>query len=241
MTEKITQTVQEYLETIDKLKKNGEPVGVAEIVGYLKVSPSTVNAELKKLEAKGYLNYSPDRGVTLTDSGSLIGMKMNRKHRLLESFLYNVLKIGNDIVHQEACEMEHSLSDETETALCQFLGHPDKCPDGQPIQPCDLPFASCEECMEMRAKGIEHVGRRNANLTSMADLKEHEEGRVVFIRGDSRVLRRLLDMGITTNTTIHIIKSAPFGGPVEVAVRGSKLALGREIASGVFVEKDKIE
>ena len=88
----------------------------------------------------------------------------------------------------------------------------------------------------MRAKGMEQVGRRNANLTSIADLKEHAEGRVAFIRGDNRVLRRLLDMGITTNTIIHIIKSAPFGGPVEIAVRGSKLALGREIASDVFVE-----
>ena len=239
MDEKITQTTQEYLETIYKLKKNGGPVSVAEIADYMKTPPLKVNDELKKLEAKDYVKFFSSQGVTLTDSGSIIGRKMNRKHRLLESLLHNVLKIGNDIVHQEACEMEHSLSDQTETALCQFLGHPDKCPDGQPIQPCDLPFASCEECMAMRAKGMEQVGRRNANLTSLADLKEHEEGRVAFIRADSRVLRRLLDMGITTNTTVHIIKSAPFGGPVELAVRGSKLALGRDIASDVFVETNK--
>jgi DtxR family transcriptional regulator, Mn-dependent transcriptional regulator len=164
-------------------------------------------------------------------------MKMNRRHRLLEYFLQNVLHIGRDRVHEQACEMEHSLNDETEVALCRYLGHPGECPDDhKPIQPCDLACSSCEDCMAMKANGIEQVGKRNANLIPVTDLKEHEEGRVAFIRGDSKVLRRLLDMGITTNTPVHVVKSAPFGGPVAVAVRGSKLVLGRDIASDVFVE-----
>ena len=136
--------------------------------------------------------------------------------------------------------MEHTLSDDAETALCRFVGHPDKCPDDcQPIPPCDLPFASCEDCLKNRVDGLAEVGKRRENLTAVADLKEHEEGKVVFVRADSKVLRRLLDMGITTGTPLHVIKSAPFGGPVEVAVRGSKLALGRDIAADVFVEVKK--
>lgn len=83
---------------------------------------------------------------------------------------------------------------------------------------------------------MEEVGKRNENLISILDLNEHKKGRVSFIRGDHKVIRRLLDMGITIGAIISVIKVAPLGGPVEVAVRGSKLALGRDIASNVFIE-----
>jgi DtxR family Mn-dependent transcriptional regulator len=70
----------------------------------------------------------------------------------------------------------------------------------------------------------------------MSTLKEREEGKIAFIRGDSKVLRRLLDMGLTPGTKIKIARIAPLQGPVEIAVRGSKLALGGEVACNVFVE-----
>jgi DtxR family Mn-dependent transcriptional regulator len=138
MNEKISPEVQEYLETIYKLHKNGAPVGVNEIVVYLKIDTAAVMTAVDRLVSLGYAIRSP-AGVILTDAGLKLGLKMNRKHRLLESFLQNVLGIGRDKVHREACEMEHTLSDETEVALCRFLGHPGECPDDrQPIQPCDL-------------------------------------------------------------------------------------------------------
>lgn len=76
---------------------------------------------------------------------------------------------------------------------------------------------------------------------SLADLKEGDCGRVVFVRGDHKVIRRLLDMGITPGTAIRVIKIAPLGGPVEISVRDSSVALGRSIASNIFVEPLRIE
>ncbi len=57
-----------------------------------------------------------------------------------------------------------------------------------------------------------------------------------IIRGGHTVLQRLLDMGLTPNTKITLLKVAPFDGPIEVSVRGSKLAIGRGIATKVFVD-----
>ena len=51
--------------------------------------------------------------------------------------------------------------------------------------------------------------------------------------------RRLMDMGLTPNTTVQVVKSAPFKGPIEILVRGSRLALGRGIAERVLVEAEK--
>jgi DtxR family Mn-dependent transcriptional regulator len=51
--------------------------------------------------------------------------------------------------------------------------------------------------------------------------------------------RRLMDMGLTPGTKVTVVKSAPFHGPLEVLVRGSRLALGRGMAEKIFVEIEK--
>jgi DtxR family Mn-dependent transcriptional regulator len=132
--------------------------------------------------------------------------------------------------------MEHSLSDEAERAMCQVLEYPDKCPGDSVIPACDLKFTSCDECMNRREEEVNEVGKRNENLIPIMDLKDHQKGKVSFIRGDYKVIRRLLDMGITIGAFISVVKIAPLSGPVEVAIRGSKLAIGRDIACNVFVE-----
>jgi len=51
--------------------------------------------------------------------------------------------------------------------------------------------------------------------------------------------KRLMDMGLTSGTKVTVVKSAPFHGPVEIIVRGSRLALGRGIAERIFVEIER--
>jgi DtxR family Mn-dependent transcriptional regulator len=231
------KTTQDYLKTIYSLTKNNELVNNTDIAQKLDVAPASVTEMLKKLSEQGYIQYSPYHGSTLTQKGLKEAQKITRKHRLLETFLSDVLHIGKDKVHAQACEMEHALSDEAEESLCRLLQHPDTCSDdGKPIPACDLPFSSCEECMGLHAKGQEEVGKRKENLLALSELKSGQMGKIQFIRGGHNVLQRLLDMGLTPSTKIMLVKAAPFDGPIEVSVRGSKLAIGRGIASKVFVE-----
>jgi ferrous iron transport protein A len=53
---------------------------------------------------------------------------------------------------------------------------------------------------------------------------------------DSGFEKRLMDMGLTPGTKVTVVKSAPFHGPFEVLVRGSRLALGRGMAERIRVE-----
>jgi DtxR family Mn-dependent transcriptional regulator len=229
---------EEYLEALYNLSQDGAAASTSDISKRLNVAPASVTEMFKKLADNGYVNYSPYQGVTLTPKGFEVAEKMTRKHRLLERFLHDILNIGNDKVHKEACAMEHSLSDETERALCQTLKAPDKCPDDQKIiPPCNLGFSSCEECQRWGGSSLEKVGKRKQNVVPMSDLKEKQKGTVAFIRGDNKVLRRLLDMGLTPGTNITVSRVAPLNGPMEIAVRGSKLALGDEIVCNVFVTK----
>ena len=233
----MSASTEEYLEALYTLTQDGNNAGTSEISKRLNIAPASVTEMLKKLSDMGYVNYSPYQGVSLTPEGYEIAQKMTRKHRLLEKFLHDALKIGNDKVHKEACGMEHALSDETERAICQNLKSPAICPDDkQIIPPCDLSFSSCEECRKWGGN-LETVGKRNSNVVSISALKEKQSGRVAFIRGDNKILRRLLDMGLTPGVKVSITRVAPMKGPVEIAVRGSKLALGDEIACNVFVEQ----
>lgn len=232
-----SKSIEDYLKALYVLSKNGNTVSTTEISEHFKIAPASVTEMLKKLANKGFVKYSPYHGSTLTKKGFLVAQKMTRKHRLLERFLCDVLRIKKAEVHAQACAMEHSLSDEAEESLCRFLKHPDMCPDeGKVIPACDLQFSSCEECIAVHSKGLEEVGKRRQNLVSIRNLKTGASAKVSFIRGEHRVLQRLLDMGLTPGTSIKVERVAPLKGPVEVCVRGSKVALGQDIAANVFVE-----
>jgi DtxR family Mn-dependent transcriptional regulator len=235
------KSTQDYLKTIYALSRNKDLVSNTEISKKLDVAPASVTEMLKKLSEDDYIKYEPYKGSILTVKGLKEAQRILRKHRLLENFLTDVLHIGKEKVHTQACEMEHTLSDEAEESLCRLLKHPDKCSDdGNTIPACDLPFKNCEECIQLHAKGLEEVGKRQQDLTPIRELKSGHYGKISFIRGEHKVLQRLLDMGLTPGTKIKVIKVAPMDGPVEVAVRGSKLAIGQDIACNVFVEEEKL-
>jgi DtxR family transcriptional regulator, Mn-dependent transcriptional regulator len=233
------KSTQDYLKAIYNLTRNGDLVSTTQISQKLDVAPASVTEMLKKLSEDDYIKYEPYKGSILTVKGLREAQKITRKHRLLERWLADTLHIGKDKVHTQACQMEHTLSDEAEESLCRLLKHPDTCADdGKTIPACDLPFSTCEECIKLHNQGLEEVGKRNKNLISIRELKGGKFGKISFIRGEHKVLQRLLDMGLTPGTKIKVVKVAPMDGPVEVAVRGSKLALGQDIACNVFVEAE---
>jgi DtxR family transcriptional regulator, Mn-dependent transcriptional regulator len=233
----MSASTEEYLEALYTLTQDGQAATTSELSRRLNIAPASVTEMLKKLAESDYVHYSPYQGVTLTTAGFEIAEKMARKHRLLERFLHDTLKIGNDRVHDEACAMEHSLSDETERAICQNLKAPDRCPDdGKVIPACNLSFKTCEECQKWGENNLDKVGKRKASVTSLALLKEKQQGVIAFVRGENKVLRKLMDMGLTPGTHIHVRRIAPMKGPVEISLRGCKLALSEDIARNIFIE-----
>jgi DtxR family transcriptional regulator, Mn-dependent transcriptional regulator len=237
----MSASTEEYLEALYTLSQQESPVSTSAISRKLNIAAASVSEMLKKLDEGGYVSYLPYQGVTLTTKGHEEAEKMARKHRLLERFLHDTLKIGNDRVHKEACAMEHALSAETERALCRTLKAPDKCPDdAQPIPPCNLNFSTCAECQQS-TDDPDKIGKREKNVVSLSTLKKDQEGKIAFIRGDTKVLHRLMDLGLTPGTRVKVSRIAPLNGPVEIAVRGCKLALGDEIVSNVFLEGSRGE
>ena len=231
-------STEEYLEALYSLSRESEPVSTSAISKRLDITPASVTEMIQKLAKKGYVYYSPYQGVTLTPQGYCTAEKMTRKHRLLERFLHDVLKTGNDKVHKEACDLEHALSDETARAMCQFLKSPYICPDdGQIIPPCDLDFPSCEECRKLGQRNPDNINKRKTRIISLSDLKENQEGIISFIRGDSTLLRRLLNLGLKPGTKVRVNRVTQPDRLIEITSRDSGLSLVDEIAFNVFIEQ----
>jgi DtxR family Mn-dependent transcriptional regulator len=224
-------SVEEYLEAIYNLNEKGELAKNQDLSEKLKVSPPSVTQMIQRLAEEGLVVYEPYKGTQLTGKGMALAQKVVRKHRLLEVFLYEVLKLPREKVHEQACRMEHSLTDETASALCKVLDKPERCIDDDPIPECSLNVQDCDECEAVRSEAQEYP-----LITQLSNLKPDERGKVAFIRGGRQSSRRIQDMGLTPGTYLKMVNAAPFNGPVEIEVRGTSLALGRRLAGQVYVE-----
>lgn len=225
-----SESVEEYLEAIHSFNEKGEPAKTSEIAEKLGITPPSVTQMIKTLSEEGLIEYTPYKGAILTGKGMALAQKVVRKHRLIERFLHDFLRLPKSKVHGEACKLEHSLSDEAAAALCEALSKPETCPDDEKaIPPCTFNIDDCSQCATERGGGLKLV-------TQLSNLRPGEEGVIVFIRGGKASYQRLLDMGLTYGVNIKVEKAAPFKGPIEVSLRGAKLALGRGLATQVFVE-----
>ena len=227
--------VQEYLKLLYSFDEQGKEARTAEIANRLRVSLPSVTEMLKKLADNGYIIYESYRSAILTDKGRKAAQKIARKHRLLECLLYNILRLGKNKVHKEACELEHALSDEVEAAICKVLNHPESCPDDRkPIPPCGKRVTSRTKS-EISQGVIEKNGEKE--LEPLDHLCTGQRGIIAFIRGGKRAVQRLLDMGLTPGTLVKVVNSAPFRGPIEISVRESNVVIGRGLAAKVFLER----
>ena len=72
---------------------------------------------------------------------------------------------------------------------------------------------------------------------TLSNLENGAEGKVVAVRGNNAVTKRLMEMGVVPGVSVKMIKSAPFGDPVEVRVRGYHLAMRRSEADAIEISE----
>jgi len=70
-------------------------------------------------------------------------------------------------------------------------------------------------------------------------MRPGDVGNVAFTRGGGTACQRIGDMGLCSGAEVKVVNAAPFQGPVEVEVKGTRLAIGRALAEKVYVEVDE--
>ncbi len=129
-----SSTVENYLKHILLLSEGADGlVSMGALASALAVVPGTATTMVKALADDGLVAHQPRQGVRLTPAGRHLALTVLRKHRLVETFLVNVLKMDWAKVHDEAEQLEHAISDDVLDRLDALLGHPTADPHGDPI------------------------------------------------------------------------------------------------------------
>lgn len=134
MSAGLVDTTEMYLKAIYELEEEGVPPMRARLVERLEQSKPTVSETVGRLERSGLLFVDSSRIIQLTDEGRSQATAVMRKHRLAECLLFDVLGMGWESIHNEACGWEHVMSDELEERIAVHIGedaHRD--PYGNPI------------------------------------------------------------------------------------------------------------
>ena len=126
MNEKLTESLENYLETIGMLIRKNKIARVKEISKELNVKNSSVNIALNVLADKGLIIHEKYGYVELTPEGKQIADDIQHKEDVLVQFFTEILDVDKDIALKDACRMEHTISDETLAKLIFFIGKVDK-------------------------------------------------------------------------------------------------------------------
>lgn len=110
--EKLTQSQEDYLETIYKQTLDKGCAKVTEIAATLNVRKASVSGALNNLCEKGLINYAPYSTITLTKSGEEAAKKILLRHEVMTNFLINILDLPFEEAAQNACRLEHVMSEE---------------------------------------------------------------------------------------------------------------------------------
>ena len=230
----LIDTTEMYLRTVYELEEEGIVPLRARIAERLAQSGPTVSQTVARMERDGLLHVAGDRQLALTDAGRTLATRVMRKHRLAECLLVSVIQLPWEEVHIEACRWEHVISESVERRLYELLGHPERCPHGNPIPglgelatEAGEPEAAIDSTMIDVTAGV--AGTVRAKVTRITEQ----------IQSDLDLMLKLKRAGIQPGREVLL---GAVGGGVRVhgdTVDSAESAdLTAEVASHVFVSKE---
>jgi DtxR family transcriptional regulator, Mn-dependent transcriptional regulator len=165
------------------------------------------------------VHYKPYEGISLTEEGRRIAVRMLRRHRLIELFLAQTLDLSWDQVHEEAENMEHAVSDVLIDRIDEFLGHPETDPHGDPIPAAD--------------------GRMRTDTAHAVSLSECPPGttvRIVRVTNQGPdFLRFLSEAGLEIGTVGVVTDNNPEAGLVTTKLDHKSISMAHTAADALMV------
>jgi DtxR family Mn-dependent transcriptional regulator len=215
-----TESVDNYLKAILALIGPEERrVSSTSLANRLGVAPASVTNMLQKLAASPlpFVEYERHRGVHLSAAGKRRALEVLRHHRLIETFLYEVLDYPLEEVHEEAERLEHFISERFEERIAAKLGHPKFDPHGHCIPAMDgkMPKQNSKPLTDLDEQGsfiVDSVSDRNALL-----------------------LKQLRAHGIIPGAQLQVANSSPDDFVLRTGSDSKALRLSRDLAGAVRV------
>jgi len=218
---------EDYLEAVQHFfEKKGHHPSYEELAVALSKPESVVRSDMKVLVSSGDVSLLTGGVISLTGQGQQTGSSVIKKHETLQCFLSEILGMDSSAASDEACTLEHAVSDETIDRLGQLMVKQ----DGQ------RHFGQRGHGMQDRS-GTCRAGEEECQYPSIADCTEGEHIIIHCIQGRASA-KRLLDLGMVPGERVFV-KRKVSNGALVVQVKGCDVALSPEIASVIGVERLK--
>ncbi|APX03587.1 metal-dependent transcriptional regulator [Arthrobacter sp. QXT-31] len=214
----LTTSAQDYLKMIWSATEWSEtPITVSAMADRLGVKPSTVSDGIRRLSKQGLVTHAPYGSIELTAAGREHAVQMVRRHRLLETFLVEVVGYGWDEVHDEAEILEHAVSDRLIRRIDEKLGHPTRDPHGDPIP---------------SANGHPHTPQ-GSPLTSVSPDRTVTITRISD--ADPEMLRYFTELGLAPDTRLTVVAHRPYADVTTIRLSDRDVDLGPSAAEAIWV------
>ena len=119
--EKLTFTMENYLEAIYELSSQGTGARVSDIAERLNVTKASTNSAMSTLSEKGLIVNEKYREVFLTPEGLRLAELTSKKHHVIHQFLTRILKVDSSIAETDACAIEHVISSDSVAAMQKYI------------------------------------------------------------------------------------------------------------------------
>jgi len=127
----IHESAEDYLESILVLRERRGQVRSIDVVNELGYSKPSVSIAMKKLRESGYISMDTDGSITLSESGLEIASRIYGRHKTITRF-FVLLGVDPAVAAEDACKVEHDLSDETFSRLKEFVERTEQNASGDP-------------------------------------------------------------------------------------------------------------
>lgn len=216
---RLSRSVEDYLKAVQALTARGETASTSALAEMLDVQPASVTGMVKRLAEWGLLAHVPYRGVSLTESGRREALRVLRRHRILETYLTEVLGYAWEEVHDEAERLEHAVSDRLIDAMSTALGDPTHDPHGAPIPTPDGALEASRWASLARTAAGSRVEIRAVDDKGAPELREMES------------------LGLVPGATVRVGAREPDGRLVlEIGEPGQRCTVGVDLAELIFVD-----
>ncbi|MCL2807266.1 MAG: metal-dependent transcriptional regulator [Coriobacteriia bacterium] len=119
--EKLSPSSEDYLEAIFLLGGASKAIRSVDLASQMDVSKASVNKAINNLKNAGLVKQPHYGDISLTQEGLFYARKVQSRHETLSRFLIEVLGVESAKAQEEACTMEHAISDETLNRWCEFM------------------------------------------------------------------------------------------------------------------------
>ena len=230
--EAATAAEEEYLQTIFWLEEAGLPITAANIARAMQLSAPTVHEMVGRLEGDGYVERAADKSLSFTPSGREHASQIVRRHRLIERFLTDVLKIPWDEVHEEAERLEHAMSPTLEERMLAAIGDAKTCPHGHPIvagaRVEGVPLADVEEGANLEILRFENEAEDLLHYLKDAGLHPGLEGTLAAAGDDEVAIESNGSRHVVTRSVAETVSVVADPSPPPRVALPDQLVLGKD-------------